>query len=177
MSSSDIRSDARELKRQGYTEQAAMLEDGEITAEEYQEAFDLFRSCLEEVGEGIAAGPYVNPLDGLTYEFMIDPGNVVDPIEQGKNEIACEDRYFDPLDYDYGHSHEPQMDPVLHEALRECLADKGFETSGEEKSVRDFVGGDAAEVGSDLDNAVTECIRSEVERLYPDREVVGGYGW
>jgi hypothetical protein len=173
-----IRAHAKELAGQGFGEQAAMLEDGMITADEHQEAFDLLRRCLEDGGEGIAAGPYVNPLDGLTYEFLIDPGeNIEDPIAQGELEIACEERFFTTLNYDYGRSHEPRMDPVLHGALTECLAEKGFETSGEEKTVKDFAGGAAAEAGSERDLVVTDCIHSEVARLYPDREVVGGFGW
>jgi hypothetical protein len=177
VTSAMIRADARQLEEQGYLEQAAMLADGEITEEEHQNAFDLVRGCLEESGGGVAAGPYVSPVDGWTLEFLIDPVDTGDPIESGEIEIACEERYYSVLSYNYVHSREPRMDPPLRSALIECLGGKGFEVSGEEKSVRDFAGGEGAEVGSVRDNAVTDCIHESVRRLYPDREVVGGFGW
>lgn len=180
VSSAQIKEHARELEERGYPEQAAMMADGEITAEEFQDAFDLFRKCLENAGEGIAAGPYTSPVDGLSLDYLIDPGEIEDPIAQGEIEIGCDDKYLQLLEPDYVYSHEPKMDPALHSALRECLAEKGFETSGEEKSVRDFVGEAAVDdpAGTDRDDVVVDCAHRELDRLYSDRQIVGtGLGW
>ncbi|MDR1189627.1 MAG: hypothetical protein LBK95_19610 [Bifidobacteriaceae bacterium] len=182
VTSAMIKSDARQLEGQGYTEQAALMADGEITADEYQDAFDQLRGCLDGIGMTITVGPYVSPVDGLTLEFMMGPPdpNAEMTMTDSQHVTECDERHFATLNHDYSHSREPQMDPALHSAVRDCLADKGFETSGTEKTVEDFVG-EAAQVdpaGSDRDDAVSDCMRSEMERLYSDREIVGGgFGW
>jgi hypothetical protein len=183
VSAGQIKADGRALEAKGYVEQAAMMKDGVITAEELQDSFDLLRGCLGERGLGTTVGPYTDPVDGLSLLFMIgDPGGSETPMSEDDENfmVECQERYFLDLHYDYAHSHPPQMDPPLKKATRECLADRGYETTGEEKSVRDFVGEAAIAdpTGSGRDDAVVHCMREVMADLYSDREFVGGViGW
>lgn len=178
VSSAMIRADARDLRQRGFTEQADMLADGEVTAREYQDAFDSMRRCVEEAGLRMT-GPYIDPLDGFSFDFTFRPGGGEGAVwKDGDIEIIdeCEDRYFVPLGADYEGSHVGQLDPVLREAVAECMGREGFELSGEERTVQDFVG----ESGFEDDgltgraDAATACFHSQMMRLYSDREVVGG---
>jgi hypothetical protein len=183
VSPGQIKADAKALEAKGYVEQAAMMKDGVITAEEFQDGFDLLRGCIAERGFDITAGPYISPVDGLSLEFMMGvPGGSETPISDDDNNFIteCEQRYFLDLKFDYANSHPPQMDPPLKTATRECLADRGYETSGEEKSVRDFVGEAAIAdpTGSGRDDAVLHCMREAMADLYGDRDIIGGsIGW
>ncbi|MDR1633754.1 MAG: hypothetical protein LBS27_02270 [Bifidobacteriaceae bacterium] len=183
VSAGQIKADARALEAKGYVEQAAMMKDGVITAEELQDSYDLLRDCIAERGFDITAGPYISPVDGLSLEFTMGvPGGSETPISEDDDSFMneCQERYFLDLHYDYANSHPPQMDPPLKTATRECLADRGYETTGEEKSVRDFVGEAAIAdpTGSGRDDAVVHCMREVMADLYADRSIAGGsIGW
>jgi hypothetical protein len=177
-----IKSDARQAKRLGYTEQAAILADGVITPEEYQHAFDLLRRCLDDIDMTITVGPYVNPINGLTYEFAMgskDPERVGFETMAESGMIAdCEMRYFTYIDNDYGGTAGAHMDPPLHAAVTKCLQERGFETTGEERTPGDFVGEAAkADPSADRNQAVVDCMHTSLTELYSDREIIGGFGW
>jgi hypothetical protein len=167
-----IKADARDLKKNGYAEQAAMLEDGDITAQEYQEAFDLLRACIDNVGAEME-GPWTNPVDGISLSFTI-----LYDLDMKRGEeltTACQERYFTTLDGDYLELHPGQMDPLLREAVSECMVGKGFESSGDELTVQDFAGEGSVTDGklTPRGEALTECVRSECDRLFP--RVGGGF--
>jgi hypothetical protein len=176
-----IRADAADLERKGYAEQATMLEDGEITAREYQDAFDLMRKCVEDQGLAVD-GPYTDPLDGFSFDYVfVPPGGGDAEFEQPLEEVdqivnGCALRHWQPLSADYEGSRTGQMDPVVREAIGQCLTEAGFDVSGEEKTVQDFVGqqGVTDDGLTPRAEAVSECGRTELARLYPERSVVGG---
>ncbi|MDR1189624.1 MAG: hypothetical protein LBK95_19595 [Bifidobacteriaceae bacterium] len=181
VTSAVIIADARDLEKNGYAEQAAMLQDGVITAREYQDAFDLMRKCVEDLGM-VVDGPYTNRVDSFSLSFSFGPGGGEDA-EWKDGDTAkideCEDRYWIPLDVDYEGSHVGRMDPLLREAMAECLPREGFKVSGDELTLQDFVGeqGVTDEGLTPRAEAVAECVRTEGMRLYPEQGGAGAFGF
>ncbi|MDR1189623.1 MAG: hypothetical protein LBK95_19590 [Bifidobacteriaceae bacterium] len=183
VTSAMIRDDAKELETSGYAEQAAMLENGVITAAEYQQAFDSLRKCVEG-NDMVIRGPWADPLDGFSLDFTTSPAGGDDAEfepDDPRFEISdeCENRYWFPLSVDYERSRSGQMDPVLRDGIGQCMGRLGFEMSGDEVTVQDFVGEQGIVDGKPTEraNAATECINGELARLYPERAVVGGFGF
>ncbi|MDR1635244.1 MAG: hypothetical protein LBS27_10070 [Bifidobacteriaceae bacterium] len=164
-----IKYHARELEKQGYSEQAAMLEDGVVDARDYADAFDLLRTCVEGTDAKIT-DLQTNPVDGISLSFVFE---YEDPATSDVLD-DCQFRYFTTVDMDYRESHANQMDPVLRDAVGECMGELGFETTGEESTVQDFAG-EAAVVDGELTprgQAASDCVQEQVAELFGG----GGFG-
>ncbi|MCC7127589.1 MAG: hypothetical protein IT192_02080 [Microbacteriaceae bacterium] len=155
---------AEQAAASGYLEAAKVLQDGEVTPEEWKEMHSGWRGCMEQLGFQFD-NALLDPINGLQYvESYEAPKEGVDP----EAELACQQRYVDVVEETYLESAEPRMSSTLKAATSSCLLTKGIHTVGDEKQLADFM----SEGGlSDSRRKVVErCVLQEVARLYPQYE-------
>jgi hypothetical protein len=169
-----IKQECRQLEEQGYTVQAEMLSDGKVTLEEYREAWDLYRECLEDNGL-VIQGPWTSPLDGITIFHAVDYNALADGVGEQLGD-ECYNRYWMPLGADYVITHPGSMEPAMLEAMADCMAKKGYEVTGDEQLLKDFGGPKPFEDGALTERgaAAGQCVEAGMNRLHPEIE---GYGW
>jgi hypothetical protein len=143
-----------------------------VTDEEYQEAFDLLRRCVEDQGAEIEDSAR-DVIDGFGRDAVVSWDTNEIKEEQKAIEEAvddCQERYWLTLDADYRESRVPQMDPALREAVAKCAESKDFEMTGSEVSLQDLIGEVGVVDGEDTPRAaaVVDCVHTEADRLYPD---------
>jgi hypothetical protein len=162
MSSAQIEALSAEERESGHDEQAAFLEDGVVTFEEYDASFVLYSDCL--TGKGFTVdGPQLSPVDGVRYVSSTDIGTreqsaALEDIDE------CQSSFMTSVAQAYELSQPQVMDPPLAEATAECLSGRGLSLSGEETDVVDFVDS----VGEAEGDEVTDCVLDEAARLYPE---------
>jgi hypothetical protein len=159
-----IKADARDLEKEGYSEQAEMLSDGVVTAREYADAFDLLRTCVE-ANDGKVVDLQVNPVDGISLSFAFETADLPG-IDKALDD--CQFRYWTTLEMDYRESHLNKMDPLLRDAVSECMKERGIESTGEEDTVQDFAGeaGLVDGVMTPRAQAASDCIQEQVVELF-----------
>ncbi|MDR1394244.1 MAG: hypothetical protein LBJ62_09835 [Bifidobacteriaceae bacterium] len=159
-----VQSRARSLRVAGYTEQAAFLADGKVTAAELEGAYRLFVACMEEGGLIIKVHG-VNPVDGfdIRYESTGERFPVADPRMMS---WSCEQRYSREALSVYRETQPKVMAPELRQAVAQCLAGRGFQITGKETNADDFATVDGYKSPARL-LVVEECVIPEVRRLYP----------
>lgn len=163
-----IRADAKRLKAKGYTEQAALLEDGVVTAAEYETAFQQFSQCVSDMGYEVA-DLTVNPVDGITYLFGVDPkGRDENQVQEARD--TCAARYWDHVGPDYSATAPKHMDEALRQGALACMAKAGYKLTGTESSFREFAGEDPLVNGSQSKRmaAAVKCFNDEVPKVLPD---------
>jgi len=99
-------------------EQTAELSDGEVTADEYEAAFQRYRECLSAAGYELADVQF----DNHVYSFGV-PGEAVD---SGVDDecYSAEFRYVDML---WQGTDDVTNSSDTAEFVRECLRDRGIE--------------------------------------------------
>ncbi|MDR1394245.1 MAG: hypothetical protein LBJ62_09840 [Bifidobacteriaceae bacterium] len=166
----------RELEKQGYTEQAEMLEDGQVTDEEFREAFDLMAECLVAADVEIL-GPWVNPVDGVRLDFSAVFDDGVDHETARETVQSCWLPYWDSVSAWYVDTHPHVMDPPLRELVAECLEEKGYVLTGDEMSVEDFAGPDRRKDPVGRPSATKSCVTDVINEtdLYGDQAITIAY--
>jgi hypothetical protein len=162
LSSAQIEALADQEREAGHEEQAAFLEDGLVTFEEYDASFVLYADCLAARGFTVE-GPQVSPVDGVRYESTTDIGTREQSAALADID-ECHAAYSTSVARAYELSQPQVMDPPLAQATADCLTGKGLSVSGEETAVADFVDS----VGEGEDDEVTACVLDEAVRLYPE---------
>ncbi|QHC67316.1 hypothetical protein GSU68_12580 [Rathayibacter sp. VKM Ac-2759] len=162
MSSAQVEALAAQERDAGHGEQAAFLEDGVVTFEEYDASFVLYARCLTDRGLTVE-GPQISPVDGVRYQSTADIGThertaALADIDE------CEAVYRTSVAQAYELSQPQVMDAPLAEAAAECLRGKGLAVTGEETDVADFVDS----VGESESEEAVDCVLSEATRLYPE---------
>lgn len=149
----------------GHEEQAALLEDGVASAEDYDEAFRLMRGCMEEGGVTLTE-PVVSPADGLRYIWDFD-ANGLAPEAIDELQLECESVYWTSVSAAYPDTHAHVMDEPLRLAAIECLRAEGYELSGEERNFVELAGDPEADGGVRRE-AAADCVFREAHELYPE---------
>lgn len=99
-------------------EQAAEIDDGVVTADEYETAFQRFRNCMSGAGFELADVEF----NGLLYDYSVPDAAVVDGVD-----VECYDSEFRYVDMIWQGSDEVQNSSETAELLRECLQSRGIE--------------------------------------------------
>ncbi len=164
----DLDTQLTQLRDEGYTEQADILADGDISSDEYWDAFYLMSDCVSQRGGAAELeDPAINPIDGLTILFGIVQDRDSAPAKPGQGPMAeCRTRYFTTVEIWYQITHTYRMAPVLMEKVRACLNDQGFETTGQELNYRDLAG-PSTSASSPRELATMTCTTDETRALYP----------
>jgi hypothetical protein len=119
--------------------QSSALADGVISADEYEEAFSRYRSCLEGAGYALV----MQGTENQSYQFGIP----AEAVESGVD-ARCYEQEFRQVDILWQLSHQDTSDAT--EAMRECLRAVGIEPERDtEKVARQL-----AEAGISIENCV-----------------------
>lgn len=156
-------------RAQGRAEVADILEDGSVTFAEYEQAFNLMKSCAEGGGLSVSDDG-VNPVDQLAYLYTIDyngiDSGVAEPIAD-----KCQADYFTDVAAWYIATNEPALSTPLREPAYDCMERGGFSIERTETSYQELAGGDPSDVRR-LEFAA-ECVADAMERVYPEIESFG----
>ena len=170
LTAGEVRVYAEKERRAGNPEQAQILEDGNVTPEEYSTAFGLLVDCVTSQGPQVS-DPVMDPVSNNRYAFAYDY-NGLQPDAAMEVVDRCEASYWSSVSIAFSLSRKEHMDPALVEFAAECLRGLGYAPSGGLTSVRDFVGDLRSEAGDD----VVECVHRGVVALFPGlRSVAIGY--
>jgi len=159
-----------EQRAAGNLEQAAALEDGAVTREEYEAAFADLGACLSRHGYSIGAS-WTSPIDGNTILFRMDGDGLS---ETNKEQVvgSCIGSYWDPVSAVYQDTAEFAMDENLRLAAIACLRELGYELTGDERTPAEMSGPDAV-----TDNGLSRrwedtvaCLRASQHDLFPEIE-------
>lgn len=99
-------------------EQAAEVEDGVVTADEYEAAFQRFRNCMSASGFELGDVEFT----GLLYDYSVAHEAVVDGAD-----AECYDAEFLHVDMIWQGSDAVQNSSDTAEFFRECLQGRGIE--------------------------------------------------
>lgn len=161
LTESQIQRLAGEAEEAGYLDQASILEDGIVTAEEYEAAVDSYVDCVAEYGYTVSER-VVSPVDSLSLEYATDTAGF-NPDEAQSNIQSCSEGHISYVERGYLGSHEARMDGPLLLALDSCVSEHGVRTTGDEATARDFFELDGMDPG-----LLAMCISNAADELYPD---------
>ena len=161
LDSEQIKSLAKDEAEAGHAEQAGILEDGVVTTDELDQAFQLVRQCYESHGYTVN-GPTINPIDGFSYSYSINAAGYEEN-SVWENLEACETKYWRSVNRAYGSAQEAVMDPPLLSAARECLAKENQDVNESARNLADIIKSN----GVDQETALN-CVSDAAVELYPD---------
>ncbi|TFD00501.1 hypothetical protein E3T28_08205 [Cryobacterium sinapicolor] len=161
MSSEQVKELGRQESDSGNTEQAAVLADGSVSFEEYDESFNLLAGCLRNVGIEPSA-PLMSPVSGNRYEFSMNSGEL-DPQSALADGDVCQAKYWSSVSQAYSFSTPDVMEAALRTSTSECLEKKGIETTGGETNAKAFA--DLPGVDPDV---LSSCILDAATEMYPE---------
>lgn len=160
----DIQALIPNLREHGFNEQADAFEDGQVTAEEYQNSIQQLRGCIESGGYGFS-DPHLSPVTGLTYEFVFN-SNGRDDAQAMEHFNSCQDRYITPLSTVFLSTHTQQMDPLLKSELLQCL--ESSSKPGNAAGINLVEIAPITQEDESLRKAARSCITQLVPELFPD---------
>lgn len=144
----------------GHGAQAQRLEDGRVTFEEYQAAFNELSGCLRNAGITVS-DPVISPVSNDRYEFTMDTG-ALDTNVGAQLSDECAAEHWTSVSQAYMFTTTPVMDAAVRDASIPCLEGHGLKPTGEETQAGDFASLPDADPTS-----VTECIMQAVEDTHP----------
>ncbi|GAA1230123.1 hypothetical protein GCM10009588_03550 [Microbacterium phyllosphaerae] len=144
----------------GHDGQAERLEDGKVTFDEYQAAFNDLSACLNDAGITVSE-PVISPVSNDRYEFTMDVGSL-DMNVGAKLSDECAAEHWTSVSQGYMFTKTPVMDVGVRDATVPCLEEDGLKPTGEESNAFEFVSLPDADP-----DKVTECIMLAVEDVYP----------
>ncbi|GAA4895661.1 hypothetical protein [Stackebrandtia albiflava] len=156
------------LRESGYTEQAEMLADGEVTVAEIEKAGALMQQCFVDAGHELTLEGW-NPVDGVTYLYLAEPagGEATDDFHAAYDD--CTRRYLQTLADHYRATVDAVIVPELMAEVRQCLESEGFTYTGEPVNQYDLVDSTLVEGGeAPSRKQVDDCVISEATAMYPD---------
>jgi hypothetical protein len=154
-------------KAQHFSWEVGVLQDGRITAAEYEQAFGRFMDCASKLGYVFKEPKYLDPVEGQlwrsvgTYE---GPGKAPSAREQ-----ACENR-LGLIQDPYVLTTPKRMDPKLLAAFEVCLDGKGVHYKSTDTNFNDFAGNHNSAYTS---GPYMDCLDSSMKQVFPN---VTAYG-
>lgn len=162
-SSESVSQASEQHKKDGRTEVAEALADGEVTADEYDDAYWNLRKCLEDRGYAVTDA-VTSPLTGSTFEFVYnDNGRSKEAAYADYEE--CENTYWTPVAEVYSATAPSVIEQDLKLAIVDCLELQGETVNADARSFSDLIGSGASE---DLRDKASTCAQESAFRLYPD---------
>ena len=154
------------LREIGATENAAALEDGVISMDEYLLAAGRYQTCLRELGI-VIGGPGLSPVDNVSLLWDL-PDDVAGGEDVAAGSKVCADHWL-PVAGAYLDSHEQRMNDDLQKSVSTCMTTAGYDLSGEEETVPDFMGPSSSNAAQTRRQADAEqCIIRSSQQLYPE---------
>lgn len=168
VTSDQIKDIGRQLRTEGKTGQADILEQGSVSFPQYDGAFGNLRACVEEKGYSLSE-PQTNPLNGVTYSFVLKLNGRI-PQKAAADYSACKEEHWSMVAAVFENTSKKAMDSPLWSATKDCLAAAGFESPSNPGLLVDLVGekpvgGDG--VLSPQAKAATSCVEENALKLYP----------
>lgn len=155
----------------GFEWEVSVLQDGDITSDEYEQAYDRCMDCQRELGYVFDKPKCLDPVEGQRWHALSAYRGAGDPPTDGIG--LCEERIFFIEDA-YVLLTPKRMDPQLMAKFRECLDEAEINYSGAETNFNDFVS-ELDDEYIDADSRYTACLVDSAFELYPDLIAVG-YG-
>lgn len=148
----------------GSAENAAAMADGDLTEDEYFSGARRYQECYAAEGV-VLPEPITSPVDGLTLEWIY-PDEAFAVVGDAAAELQKCNEQWAPMSAAYA-LHPAYMDPKLRDAVVLCMRDKGYEATGKEERVADFVGDPSSDQGAQSDVAV-RCIMDSSHEVFPE---------
>lgn len=127
----------REARAKGFTGQASILADGKVTQSEYHRAVEAGIRCMTDAGVKISSLD-VNPLDGLTMDYVVFPNGVAAESHGGRISDRCQTREYLLVQQGFVDTHRPRMDPRIRADLVACLRSRAIRVAGRPQSPDEF---------------------------------------
>lgn len=155
-------------EERGYSWESSILQDDVITAGEYEQAYDRFMKCQEDLGWVFDRPKFLSPVNGLQWQALaIDWRGTGDP-PTADLEDRCEVPFF-LLEFAYLHTTAHRMDPALRSAFVACLDEHGLEHRGDETNFNEFTSHlSDAEYLADSEGTYQYCLTEEAVGMYPE---------
>lgn len=150
----------------GFDWEVGVLDDGRISAGEYEQAYDRYMKCQEDLGYVFDKPKILDPVGGLQWQAIsVFRGTGEPPLLQ--EDHPCYVKIFLIEDLYLSTSTE-RMDPTLLAALKACLDDKGVPYRGDEVKFADFTDGLTDAELADEDEQRVSCLIEKATELFPD---------
>ncbi len=156
-----------EARANGWDSQVRLLEDGVVTAAEYEQAIDNTRACAERGANGITE-PVLSPVDNLTLEFGFPIGAMAEEDVWAVSD-DCSQQHLWTVQAAYVSTHDAVMDVDIRVDTLACMADHGHPIAAEVRNAREM----ASRIGRDAESQLAECISDVTLRLRPELESIG----
>ena len=167
-----IASSLETAREKGYEWEVSVLEDGTISAGEYEQAYDRYMDCQVALGYVFDKPKYLDPVEGQRWQALSEYRGAGDaPLDKM---AECDSRIF-LIEDPYVVTTPKVMDPQLMAKLRSCLDEKGIPYRGDEVNFNDFTSGLGDDAYRDSDSPYTSCLLDSAFELFPDLISVG-YG-
>ena len=150
----------------GFEWEIGILEDGIITAEEYEEAYSLFMKCVSDLSYVFNNERYLDPVNGQQWHIN---GTYRGPGEAPEGKMRRCDERLSLVETPYVVTTPKRMDGRLLARFQQCLDGAGLAYSGKEVNYNEFT-----EHLSDMEfgyGPYFDCLSESVEDIYP--HVVG----
>jgi hypothetical protein len=154
---------AAEARSRGYDWQAGILDDGDITAAEFDEGHRRNLQCLSDAGIEYTE-PEREVLDGYRWNYDILWGEM-DPEVVNDTATRCQDEFATYLELGMSSWGDWQTEPAVLAEIVRCVTDLGFEVDGGALNYRDVW---LSASGQGLTSEqVSSCVASAMQRLHP----------
>lgn len=153
---------SKSAKEDGYDWQASLLEDGDITLDEFDEAYRKTFDCLE-AGGLVVSDLQRNVADGFRWEYVIEFGNVPEG-EALELSSKCEDEFTRELQTAMSYWGDWETPQAVLGLVKDCVESRGVEVDA---SARNYV--ELYESVADLGvsrGAVLTCLNKAVGDIY-----------
>lgn|GEM_PF-5104812 len=151
----------------GFDWEVGILDDGVISAGEYEQAYDRYMKCQEDLDYVFTRPKVLDPVSGLQWQAMAEWRGTGEPalLDPGNE---CDTRFF-LIEPPYLQTNEHRMDPALREAFMTCLDANGIAYTGDERNFDDFTRSlDDAALGDARDGTHVSCLLETVNELFPE---------
>lgn len=155
---------ADQARAAGSDDNALILDDGEVTDDEYFQAARGYQTCIRETGI-VLPDPEMNPVDGVTLVF--DTTEIIELSGANATKSQECEQQWQPVLLGYTSTHTFKMDEALLAAVATCMEDKGFTVPEDASEVADIVGNPDSD-GGEQRGIAENCTYAEAERLFPD---------
>jgi hypothetical protein len=173
LTADQIRAAAKDFRADGNVWLAELLEDGEVTADDYERAARRYEECMQELGYEVPK-PAVNPTDSMTYIYDIRPGSKSEATFSADQE-GCLNPDLNFVEAAYLNTGVQRIDESLRIAAQACMAAQGYDIPDEANEIRAFSGDPATDQGAQR-NAAATCLSDEALRMFPELPFVSvGY--
>ena len=151
----------------GFEWESAVLEDGTISGGEYEQAYDRYMACQEDLDYVFDKPKVLDPVSGLQWQAIGEWKGTGEPGLLDPNN-KCDTRFY-LIETPYLQSTPHRMDPVLREAFMSCLDTNGIAYNGDEVSFADFTESlSDAELGEATSGSHVSCLLDSVKTHFPD---------